>query len=128
MCSQTTKGLDLNFYDEFQSPGTLDIPKSKFWEINKLIASRKKSSGVIWGYAPDETIAHTFIGSSLLGMVNFKANVLAFHFDNEVHDDFGAVIRIENNNTFTQVSYRCELQEVLQYIEESKQTKGAPPC
>lgn len=125
--------LDLRFYDEFQSPGTLDIPKSDAWEINKIIASRKKSSGVIWGYAADRIVVHTFIGSTLLGMVSFSANVDEFHLDNEIHDDFGTVIRIENNKVFSQVPYRCELKEVMHYIDTLKNdtltTKEEyPPC
>lgn len=112
--------LDLRFYDEFQSPGTLDIPKSDAWEINKIIASREKSSGVIWGYAADRIAFHTFIGSSLLGMVSFSANVDKFCLDNKIHDDFGTVIRIKNNKVFSQVPYRCELKEVLSYIDTLK--------
>jgi len=110
--------LDLRFFDEFQSPGTLDIPKSNAWEVNKLIASRKKSSGVIWGYAHNRIIAHVFVGSVLLGMVNFSAKVCAFHVDNDVHDDYGSVLRIVDNKKITCVPYRCELEEVLKHIDD----------
>jgi len=120
--------LDLRFYDEFQSPGTLNIPKNPRWETNKLIAARIESSGVLWGYDPDRIVVHVFIGSILLGMVSFKAKIPAFYLDNEVCDDFGTVIRIENNRTITCLPYRSELQEVLKYIDALKSQKGEPPC
>jgi len=118
--------LDLRFYDEFSSPGVLDIPQSNSWEINKLIASRVKSSGVIWGYSTNRIIAHVFVGSTLLGMVNFSAKVEAFHADNDVHDDFGAVIRMQNNTIFSQIQYRRELEEVLTYLDSLKSVAHLP--
>jgi len=58
-----------------------------------------------------------FIGSALLGMVNFSAKVCAFHMDNDVHDDYGSVLRIVDNKEITRIPYRRELEEVLKHID-----------
>lgn len=110
--------LDLRFFDEFQAPGVLDIPKSNMWETNRIISSRIKSSGVIWGYVHNRIIAHVFICSRLIGLVNFSADVNAFRMDNDVHDDLGSVLRVESNKIFTQTPYRCETQNAMQYVSE----------